>query len=189
MRFGKLLVMPAMMLAVAACGRQDRPQMDDALRNDLSLASSTAGAQPQQFVSPVEQGLAGTAPQAAPGYAAPQNAAGGYYSAPAPEPRRSVPVYRSSTRRRTSSSSSSARRSSGGSSGASRVVYAPRPERVEVKKNTKRDAVIGAAAGGALGAITSRDKLKGAIIGAAAGGLLGGIIGNNVDIQHRRVPW
>lgn len=57
---------------------------------------------------------------------------------------------------------------------------------VEVIRNTKRDAVIGAAAGAVIGATTSRDKVKGAVIGAAAGGLLGGIIGHTVDVQ--RVP-
>jgi hypothetical protein len=40
--------------------------------------------------------------------------------------------------------------------------------------------------GGVLGAVTSRDKVKGAIIGAAAGGVLGGIIGHTVDVQ--RIP-
>jgi uncharacterized protein YcfJ len=35
-----------------------------------------------------------------------------------------------------------------------------------------------------LGAISSRDKLKGAIIGAAAGGILGGIIGHTVDVKN-----
>jgi uncharacterized protein YcfJ len=56
------------------------------------------------------------------------------------------------------------------------------------KKNTNRDAAIGAGAGAVLGAVTSHDKLKGGIIGAAAGGLLGGVIGNNVDVKKTRVP-
>ena len=52
-------------------------------------------------------------------------------------------------------------------------------------KHTKRDAAIGAAAGAAIGAVTSRDKLKGAVIGGVAGAVLGGVIGNNVDVQRR----
>jgi uncharacterized protein YcfJ len=56
------------------------------------------------------------------------------------------------------------------------------------KKNTNRDAAIGAGAGAVLGAVTSHDKLKGGIIGAAAGGILGGVIGNNVDVKKTRVP-
>jgi hypothetical protein len=67
---------------------------------------------------------------------------------------------------------------SSGSSG----TYSRQP--AEPVRNTKRDAVIGAAAGAVLGASTSRDKLKGAIIGAAAGGILGGIIGHTVDVKN-----
>ncbi|PYP65709.1 MAG: hypothetical protein DMD26_10140 [Gemmatimonadetes bacterium] len=77
-----------------------------------------------------------------------------------------------------------ARRSSSGvsrSSGSS-GTYSRQP--AEPVRNTKRDAVIGAAAGAVLGATTSRDKLKGAIIGAAAGGILGGIIGHTVDVKN-----
>ena len=59
------------------------------------------------------------------------------------------------------------------------------PVATRVVKNTKRDAIIGAVAGGALGAVITRD-VKGAVIGAAAGGILGAVIGNNVD--KKRVP-
>ena len=59
------------------------------------------------------------------------------------------------------------------------------PVATRVVKNTKRDAIIGAAAGAALGAVITRD-VKGAVIGAAAGGILGAVIGNNVD--KKRVP-
>jgi uncharacterized protein YcfJ len=55
-----------------------------------------------------------------------------------------------------------------------------------VVKNTKRDAIIGAAAGAAIGAVVSDNKVKGAVIGAAAGGIIGAVIGNNVD--KKRVP-
>ena len=166
----KLIAVPAIVLA-AACGREQKPQMDDALRNDLSLASTAQPYQPQQFVSPEEQGYTGAAAQNAPGYAAPAPR----YSAPAP--RRTSSAVRRTTGTR--------RASSGGG-----VYTAPAPrERVVVKKNTKRDAIIGAAAGAAIGAAASRDRVKGAVIGAAAGGILGGIIGNNVDVQRRRVPY
>jgi outer membrane lipoprotein SlyB len=63
--------------------------------------------------------------------------------------------------------------SSGGSSSG---VY-------EEVRNTKRDAILGAAAGAAIGAVSSRDRLKGAVIGAAAGGVLGAIYGQKVDVN------
>ena len=56
-RYVKMLVVPALVLA-AACSRDEKP-IDDALKNDLSLASSMQPYQPQQFVSPMEQGYAG----------------------------------------------------------------------------------------------------------------------------------
>jgi uncharacterized protein YcfJ len=68
-------------------------------------------------------------------------------------------------------------------------VYASTTTRApatRVVKNTKRDAIIGAAAGAALGAVVSGDKVKGAVIGAVAGGVIGAVIGNNVD--KKRVP-
>src|SRR6185503_4325774 len=73
-----------------------------------------------------------------------------------------------------------ARRSTGSSSGGN-VVYQPAPT---VKRNTKRDAIIGAAAGAVIGATTSRDRVKGAVIGGAAGAVLGGIIGHTVDVKR-----
>ena len=76
----KMLVVPALVLA-AACGRDDKP-IDEALRNDLSLASSMQPYQPQQFVSPMELGYGGygygqyAQPQPN-GYYYPQRAAAG----------------------------------------------------------------------------------------------------------------
>ena len=61
------------------------------------------------------------------------------------------------------------------------VYSAPAPGPESVVKHTKRDAAIGAGAGAVIGAVTSRNKVKGAIIGGAAGAILGGVIGNNVD--------
>ena len=78
---------------------------------------------------------------------------------------RDRPVYRSS-------------RSSSSSSG----TYS-RP--TTIVKHTKRDAAIGGAAGAVIGAVTSRDKVKGAVIGGVAGAVLGGVLGNNVDKSRR----
>ena len=110
----------------------------------------------QPYMTPLEQGY-GYAPRNQPQ----PYTSGGYAPAStrsAPVARR-APVYASTTTR----------------APATRVV-----------KNTKRDAIIGAAAGAAIGAVVSRDRVKGAVIGAAAGGILGAVIGNNVDT--RRVP-
>ena len=155
----KMLVVPALVLA-AACGRDQKP-MDDALKNDLSLASSMQPYQPQQFVSPVEQGYTGY------GYGQYAQQPNGYYPS-APQPVAQRRIYRAPAAR------SSGTTSTGAAQGGTQVV-----------KNTKRDAIIGAAAGAAIGAVITRD-VKGAVIGAAAGGILGAVIGNNVD--KKRVP-
>ena len=67
------------------------------------------------------------------------------------------------------------------SSSSSRPVYSAPAPQPQVVKHTKRDAAIGAGAGAIIGAVTSKNKVKGAIIGGAAGAILGGVIGNNVD--------
>ena len=151
----------SMAVLAVACGRSNTPAVDDALKNDLALASQAQPA--QQFVSPTE---AGYAPQQ---YVAPR--------AIQTSARQSTPVRRTSSARRTSSGGSS----SGG------YYPAPAPPTTTVK-HTQRDAAIGAAAGAVIGATTSRDKVKGGLIGAAVGGILGGGIGNNVDIQ-KKVGW
>jgi len=158
-----LLSASVAMIGLGACGRNQPSGADDALKNDLNLASQAQAYQPQQFMSPTEQG---TNPYANP-YGAPQTV---QTVARSPYPA----TYPTRTRR---SSSSGVSRSSGSSG-----TYSTRP--AEPIRNTKRDAVIGAAAGAVLGASTSRDKLKGAIIGAAAGGVLGGIIGHTVDVKN-----
>ena len=160
-----LISAAAMLAALGACGRGNRSGADDALKNDLARASQAQAYQPQQFMSPTEQGLN---PYANPsGYPA----ANQPYAYPQQTAARSYPA---STSRRSSSGVSR----SSGSSG----TYSRQP--AEPVRNTKRDAVIGAAAGAVLGATTSRDKMKGAIIGAAAGGILGGIIGHTVDVKN-----
>jgi hypothetical protein len=153
------LVLVSMAALAAACGGS--PKVDDALKNDLALASQAQAYNPQQFISPAEAGLA------AQGYA--------------PQTIQTVARQPVATVRRTTST---ARRSSGSSGGG----YYPAPTRTETVKHTHRDAAIGAAAGAVIGAVTARDKVKGGLIGAAAGAILGGVIGNNVDVQRRQVP-
>jgi hypothetical protein len=161
-RYVKMLVVPALVLA-AACGRDQKP-LDDALKNDLSLASSMQPYQPQQFVSPMEQGYAGY------GYGQPYaQQPNGYYPM-APQPVAQRRIYRAPA------SSSAGTYSTGTARTGTRVV-----------KNTKRDAIIGGVAGAAIGAVTTRDKLKGAVIGGVAGSVLGAVIGNNVDLK--KIPY
>jgi hypothetical protein len=159
MTINKLWLM-AVPLAVlgAACSKAPA---DDSLKNDLALASQAQSFTPQQVTSPTEQPL-GTNP-----YTTPVRRVQTVSRAPA------------QTIRRTTSSS-------GRSSSAGRVVYEPAPAPAPVAvKHTKRDAAIGAGAGAVIGAVTSRDKVKGGLIGAAAGAILGGVIGNNVDITRK----
>ena len=180
----KWMLLPVIALS-AACSRGDEAaKVDDALKNDLALAGSQ-GFQPQQFVSPMEQGYMpqGYAPYPyGPQAYVPNPYYAGAYGPPAPAQvyQQQPVVYRSAPARTT------ARRSSGTYSTASRASRVP--SGTVMKRNTKRDAIIGAAAGGVLGAVTSRDKVKGAVIGGAAGAILGGVIGNNVDVQRTRVP-
>jgi len=158
-----IMLAPVAVLAVA-CGRNRGPAIDDALKNDLALASQAQLANPN--ISPNE---AGYAPQSQ--YAASR--------APTTTARRtSAPVRRTSTASRSSGS-----RSSGGGG-----YYPAADPPTTTVKHTGRDAAIGAAAGAVIGATSSRDKIKGAIIGGAAGGILGAVIGNNVDIQ-KKVGW
>ena len=159
-RYVKMLVVPALVFA-AACGRDQKP-MDDALKNDLSLASSMQPYQPQQFVSPMEQGYAGY------GYGQYAQQPNAYYPS-APQPVAQRRIYRAPA-------SSAGTYSTGRASTGTRVV-----------KNTKRDAIIGGVAGAAIGAVTTRDKLKGAVIGGVAGSVLGAVIGNNVDLK--KIPF
>ena len=168
------LIAPATFV-LAACGGEESAQIDESLRNDLSLAAQAQQFPGQQFVSPYEMGYG---PQGYPAqypqqyqqqypqqypqpyyYPQPQPQYGGY---PQPVPvvqRAPAPVQRAPAR-------------------------APAPRQAEPIRNTKRDAVLGAAAGAVLGAATSRDKLKGAVIGATAGGVLGAIVGHTIDVKH-----
>jgi YmgG-like glycine-zipper protein len=134
-----------------ACGGNDK-KVDDALNADLSTAAQANPYTPLDSVSAAER--AGTTKA---------------LTSTAPATRT---VYRAPVRRTTTRSS--------GTYSSQPVYRAPAPQPTVVK-HTKRDAAIGAGAGAVIGAVTSRNKVKGAIIGGAAGAILGGVIGNNVD--------
>ncbi|HUQ98416.1 MAG TPA: YMGG-like glycine zipper-containing protein [Gemmatimonadaceae bacterium] len=158
----KLLILPAAFLAFA-CSNGDK-KVDDALNSDLSTAAQATPYQPLDSITAAERAAA----------AAPVSNLTSTRTSTA------APVRRTTTARRTSSRSSSS--SNGGGSYSSQPVYsAPAPRQPTVVKHTKRDAAIGAGAGAIIGAVTSKNKVKGAIIGGAAGAILGGVIGNNVD--------
>jgi len=160
--FKKLLVLPAAFLAFA-CSKGDNKMTaaDSALNSDLSTAAATRPYTPLDSITAAER--AGVATTTAPTTALRSTA-----STP-----RTTTVRRTSTARRSSSS--------GGTYSSAPVYSAPAPRQPVIEKHTKRDAAIGAGAGAVIGAVTSRNKVKGAIIGGAAGAILGGIIGNNVD--------
>ena|SRR5579862_3623568 len=170
MRMSKTLFLIPAALVVAACGRTTTS--DDALKNDLALASQAQPATPQ-LVSPTE-----ATPQAAPAHVA-----------AAPAVHRST---RSASRpRRPSSGGNEPAASTGGyTPGPSAGVYNPASAPVPapapvIEKHGTRDAVIGAGAGAVIGAAASGDRIKGGLIGAAAGAILGGVVGNTVDVSKR----
>ena len=160
--YKKLMIIPAAFFAFACSGNDKK--IDDALNADLMTAAQARPYSPLDSITAAEQ--AGMALAAAPALT----------SSPAPAPRRSTPVRRTTTRRASSS---------GGTYSSGPVYSAPAPQPTRIIKHTKRDAAIGAVAGGVLGAATSRNKVKGAIIGATAGAIIGGVIGNNVDVERR----
>jgi uncharacterized protein YcfJ len=163
MNIKKLLLIPAVVLA-AACGRDDSAKADDALKNDLALASQAQPYNAQQFVSPTEMGYA-------------YNPYTGQFQ---PVPRAStLQAQAPATVQRVSTRPAARRTASSGT----RVIYRQPAEPI---RHTKRDAAIGAAAGAVIGATVSRDKVKGGLIGAAAGAVLGGIIGHTVDVERPR---
>ncbi len=167
MRAFNSVILGAAMLLAAACGRDnDQAATDSALSRDLSLANQVSPYPPMDSLSAIE-GLRGTA---------------GSGTAVAPRAPSGTTVRRATTTRRTASSGARTTTSSGGS------VTTSSGGQVVVKKNTKRDAAIGAAAGAVIGATTSRNRVKGAVIGGVIGGVLGGVIGNNVDVQKTKKP-
>jgi hypothetical protein len=171
--FTKWLLMPAVLVLAAACGGSDKPT-DDALKNDLALASQVQPYNPQQFVSPTEAGYGANGYQGLQPY---PTAQGGYYPQAQQQPVY-YPQPRPRTPARRAPAATRGRTSSGGG------VYSEAPARREPIRHTKRDAAIGAVAGGVLGAVVSRDRVKGAVVGAVAGGVLGGIIGHTIDVKQ-----
>lgn len=165
MKYARMLVLVPIAALAAACGG-DSNKGDDALKNDLALASQAQPYAPQQFTSPAEMGYVYNP------------YTGQFQPVPQTQLQAQPSVQRVATRPTTVRRTSSGTRSTSSGGG---VVYR---EPQIVKRNTKRDAVIGAAAGAVIGATVSRDKVKGAVIGAAAGGVLGGIIGHTVDVQR-----
>jgi len=162
--FRKLIILPAAFLAFA-CSKGDSKMTaaDSALNSDLTTAAATRPFSPLDSISAAERAGVVAAPAAA-------------------SLNRTTTAPRTTVRRTTARRSSS----SGGTYSSAPVYSAPAPARQPtVVKHTKRDAAIGAGAGAVIGAVTSRNKVKGAIIGGAAGAILGGIIGNNVDKTTR----
>jgi hypothetical protein len=159
--FKKFLILPAAFLAFACSkGDNNMTAADSALNSDLSTAAASRPYSPLDSITAAERAGVATAPVTA-------------LRSSSSAPR--TTVRRTSTVRRRSSSGSS-----GGTYSSAPVYSAPAPQPTVVK-HTKRDAAIGAGAGAVIGAVTSRNKVKGAIIGGAAGAILGGVIGNNVD--------
>lgn len=171
MRTIRSIVVLAAAVAGSACQQGPTPKVDDALRQDLSLASQVQPYTPQQYLSPVEQGY-GYAPAGY--YPQPRYAPSPYYQ---PQPIPTRVIYRTAPHvvRRASGPAPVYQGSSGG-------VYGGESE--PPIENTKRDAIIGAAAGAAIGVASTRNTLKGAIIGAAAGGLLGAVVGHKIDVRR-----
>ena len=156
--YKKLLILPAAFLAFA-CSNGDK-KVDDALNSDLSTAAQATPYAPLDSITAAERAGVATVPAS---------------NLTSTRTTTAAPVRRTSTTRRSTST-----RSSGGTYSSQPVYSAPAPQPTIVK-HTKRDAAIGAGAGAVIGAVTSKNKVKGAIIGGAAGAILGGVIGNNVD--------
>jgi len=158
--YKKLLILPAAFLAFA-CSNGDK-KVDDALNSDLSTAAQATPYAPLDSITAAERAGVATVPAS---------------NLTSTRTSTAAPVRRTTTTRRSTSRSSS----SGGTYSSQPVYSAPAPREPTIVKHTKRDAAIGAGAGAVIGAVTSKNKVKGAIIGGAAGAILGGVIGNNVD--------
>lgn len=181
MRVLKAVLTVSSVVGVAACGSGESAR---SLESDLawldSVSVAPAAPVQQQFATPVELTTV-TAP------------VGGFTPVtpvkPVVEEEKPAPASETRARRSSSSSrssgSSAGRRSSGGSG-----TYASAPARqprIVTKRNTVRDAAIGAGAGAVVGAVAGgrRHRVRGALIGAGVGGAAGAIIGSTVDVQRR----
>lgn len=142
--FTRLLAIPAVVLALAACGdeRDDRAQIDAALSSDLALASQSSMYPQQMYMSPTEMGYA-------PGY--------GYQPAYAqPQPQRVV--YRQTQPRVVRTSTQASAQVEGPVvRNTKRDAILGATAGAVIGATTSRDklkgAVIGAAAGGIIGGI------------------------------------
>jgi hypothetical protein len=146
----RLLIVPLALLTFGAlaCGGDDAKKVDDALNNDLSLASQARPYTQADSISMAER-TNGYAPASAPAAPVAQRTVVHHVYESAPSANRSQPA-------------------------------------THIEKHPGRDAAIGAGAGAVIGAVSSKNKVKGGLIGAAAGGILGAVIGNNVD--KKKVP-
>lgn len=190
-----LLAVLASAILLGACGGSNAKALDDALRADLSMASTAPsmrpgyvsqmelGYPPPGYAYPQASGQGYPAPYPPPGYPQPYPQAGypapypqaGYpapypqpvaYPAPAPQRAPQQVVYRAPSQ----GTGTSAGSGSGG---------------VVTENNTKRGAIIGGASGAAVGILTSRDKVKGGAVGAITGAVLGGVVGSQIYTQPR----
>ena len=158
--------------AVAACGDRTPPLQQVARPAEVSWVDSLI-AQPQATASAAELGLAAADSSA--------------QAVEAPVKEEPKVTRRSSSPRRSSSGSSSGS-SSRASSGSSGTYSAPAPQgRVVVRRNTTRDAAIGAGAGAVIGAVAGgrRHRVRNAAVGAIVGGAAGAVIGHHVDKRTR----
>ncbi len=179
MRVLKIALVVSSVVGMAACQQQAKA-VDLSVGEDLafldSLALGTAApVAPQTFVSPVELGQNALVAEEEVVEAAPAKTA-------------AAPVKASTARKSTTrKKSSSARRSSGSRSGSYSGSTVARQPRVVTKKNTNRDAVIGAAGGAVIGAVVGgkQNRVKGAVVGAALGTAAGAIIGSTIDKSTR----
>lgn len=182
MRVLKIALVVSSVVGMAACQQQAKA-VDLSVGEDLafldSLALGTAApVAPQTFVSPVELGQNALVEENEVVEAAPAKAA-------------AAPVKKSTSTAKKSTStrkkSSSARRSSGSRSGTYSASTVAREPRVITKKNTNRDAAIGAAGGAVIGAVVGgkQNRVKGAIVGAALGTAAGAVIGSTIDKSTR----
>jgi outer membrane lipoprotein SlyB len=184
MRVLKIALVVSSVVGIAACQQQAKA-VDLSVGEDLafldSLALGTAvPVAPQTFVSPVELGQNALVAEEEVVEAAPAKTA----AAPVKTSTVKTSTARKSTTRK---KSSSARRSSGSRSGSYSGSTVARQPRVVTKKNTNRDAVIGAAGGAVIGAVVGgkQNRVKGAVVGAALGTAAGAIIGSTIDKSTR----
>ncbi|CAN5760277.1 hypothetical protein BH20GEM3_BH20GEM3_06210 [soil metagenome] len=176
MRVLKIALVVSSVVGMAACQQQARA-VDLSVGEDLafldSLALGTvAPVAPQTFVSPVELGQNALVEEEEAVEAAPAKVA-------------AAPVKKSTSTAK--KKSSSARSSSSSRSGTYSGSTAARQPRVVTKKNTNRDAVIGAAGGAVIGAVVGgkQNRVKGAVVGAALGTAAGAVIGSTIDKSTR----